>query len=107
MTASFQKFVSDNPVNQYAINKANEDLQVHIDFLPNHSFFFNIPTSHRLLRFEEKSALHQEIKHLHEKYGEEERNNNKLERQLKKFSNDNLQLEERIQVLEREHSVGK
>ena len=56
----------------------------------------------RLLRFEEKSSLKQEIEQLNEKYGEEERNSCNLERQLKKLTADkvcHLNLERQLKKL--------
>ena len=61
----------------------------------------------RLLRFEEKSYLKQEIEQLNEKYGEEERNSSNLERQLKKYTSDKIALDQKISDLEREQNIGK
>ena len=60
----------------------------------------------RLLRFEEKSVMQDEMKQLHAKYDEEERNCNKLERKLKKFSEDNVMLDQKLHDLQREQSIG-
>uniref|UniRef100_A0A7M5XCB0 Uncharacterized protein n=1 Tax=Clytia hemisphaerica TaxID=252671 RepID=A0A7M5XCB0_9CNID len=60
----------------------------------------------RLLRFEEKNILRQEIEQLHEKVDTEESRTTKLEEELKKSETDRLITSQRVSDLSKEQEIG-
>ena len=60
----------------------------------------------RLLRFEEKNVLRQEIEQLHEKVDQEESRTSKLEDQLKIFQTEKLLQTQKLSDLTKEQEIG-
>ena len=61
----------------------------------------------RLLRFEEKSCLQQEIENLHDKFTVEERNASFLEQQLAIFREQKNDYDRRLNEIKKEQNIGK
>ena len=71
-----------------------------------HEIFVFTTNQQRLLRFEEKNLMRQEIETLHEKVDVEENRTSQLEEELKKLETDDVVNRQRLSDLNKEQEIG-
>jgi len=69
-------------------------------------FFSHSKKKKRLLRFEEKNLMRQEIENLHEKVDVEENRTSQLEEEVRKLETDGVVNRQRLSDLNKEQEIG-